>query len=447
MPAPFDDRRQRWFDDACARISVDRMRDLLVGLVNIHSPTGAERDICAFLASQFAATGLDARCDAIGERSANCVARRRGGGDGPDLLLYAPVDTHLDADPGTDIPWAGVELRPDMLPRARVEDGAVIGLGAANPKSMVAAVVEAVRCMVEAGIPLDGDVIAAFCGGGMPWLERSRGGAGMSSGVRHMLARGVHADCGVIVKTWDDVYHEHPGLAWFRIDVIGSLGYAGVRGAADLRNPIIPAARLIAALDQWLVDYAQRHRSAEVHPQGAVSAVHAGWQDRPAFPPATASIYVDVRLTPDQAAPDVQRELAAFLADIRPHFEGFEIRSEMIGHCPGARTDPDHWIVGAGRRAWSEAHGRPHVAATPMSGQTDAAALTLGGIPTVRIGFPFGGDPRTPEALRDGLGGMGVTWPDALVTTVRQLLHIIVDTSTRSRTEIAAAGQTGGASE
>jgi len=431
--------RQQWFEQACARISPQRVKALIVELVNHHSPTGAEGELCAFLAKHLTAAGFEARYDRIGEQSGNCVARRRGDGSGPDLLLYAPVDTHMDADPAIDIPWAGPRLRPDMIPYATIDNGAVIGLGAANPKSMVAAVVEAARCVLEAEVPLAGDAILAFCGGGMPWLPQTRAGAGLNSGVRHLLAQGVTADCGVILKTWDDIYHEHPGLVWFRVDVRGSLGYAGLRGEPDFRNSVVPAARLTLELERWLIGYADRHQSGQIRPEGAISAVHGGWTDRPAFPSATTCIYLDVRTNPDQSTMDIQREFGALISELRPRFRDVQIGWEMIGASPGARVDPDHWIVRAAERAWVETHGQPYAGATPMSGQSDAAALCRGGIPLVRIGFPFGKDASTPEELRDGLGGMGVARAEELTTAIRQLVHIVIDTCTRSRDEICLA--------
>jgi acetylornithine deacetylase/succinyl-diaminopimelate desuccinylase-like protein len=434
MPQQLDAVRQDYFDRASSAIDYGRLESLLADLVDRHSPTGAEREICLYLAEHLGSIGLEARCDQVGDQSGNCTARKRGDGSGPSLLLYAPLDTHLDADPATDIPWIGQQFRTDMLPKASRHDGAVIGLGAANPKAMVAAIVEAMRCIVDAGIPLTGDAIVAFCGGGMPWLCDSRG-AGLSSGVRHMLAHGNPADCGVIVKTWDDIYYEHPGLVWFRVTVIGSLGYAGVRGAPAMRNAVVPAADIILRIDTWLSDYADRHQAGQIRPEGSVSAVHAGWWDRPAFPPATASILVDVRLTPAQTVAGVVDEFGAFLDGLRPCFAGFGIEWEVIAECEAARTDPDHWIVRSAERGWRAVHGRPYPGATPMSGQSDAAALNAAGVPLVRIGFPFGDDDSVPLELSDGLGGMGYMRVQTLGNVIRQLIYLIVDTCTRDRDE------------
>ena len=50
-----------------------------------------------------------------------------------------------------------------MLPHGSIAaNGDVIGLGSANPKGMITALTEAVRCIRSAGVPLTGDVLLAL---------------------------------------------------------------------------------------------------------------------------------------------------------------------------------------------------------------------------------------------------------------------------------------------
>ncbi|MDZ4753514.1 MAG: M20/M25/M40 family metallo-hydrolase [Phycisphaerae bacterium] len=432
-----DPVRRAWYEAASSRIDEARMSGLIRRLTDVHSPTGAERIVCQLLAEELTASGLHARYQAVQGDSGNCIARVPGSGDGPTVLLYSPIDTHLDAEPAEDVPWVGPELRADMLPRTLERDGTLIGLGSSNPKSMVVSIVEAVRAVVEAGVPLAGDVVAAFCGGGMPWIAVHRGNAGVGSGVSHLLSHGVTADAAVIVKTWDEVYHEHPGMAWFRITVAGSMGYAGVpRGIPEFRSSIVPAARLILELEDWLVAYPERHRSGEILPQGWVSAVQAGWPTKPAFPSAATEIYVDIRTNPDQSLQELETELKSFVRSVAERLGDVDARVDMVVSYPGARTDPGHWIVKSALRAWQATHGRPYPGPPAMSGISDAAGIQRAGIPIVRIGYPFRSGDALPEEFRDGLGGMGAAAAADLVGTVRQIIHIVVDTCTRTRHEL-----------
>lgn len=432
-----DPARQGWYEAATSRIDEARMSRLIRRLTDVHSPTGAERAVCELLADELTASGLHARYQAVQGDSGNCIACVRGNGDGPIVMLYSPIDTHLDAVPSQDVPWVGPELRADMLPRTLERDGSLIGLGSSNPKSMVVTITEAMQCVVEADVPLVGDIVAAFCGGGMPWVAVHRGNAGVGSGVGYLLSHGVTADAAVIVKTWDDVYHEHPGMAWFRITVTGSMGYSGIsRGIPEFRSSIVPAARLLLELEDWLVAYPERHRSREILPQGSISAVQAGWPTKPAFSPAATEIYVDVRTNPDQSLQELETELKSFVRSVTDRHADIVARVEMVVSLPGARTDPGHWIVQSALRAWQSTHGRPYPGPPPMSGISDAAAIRRAGIPTVRIGYPFRSGDALPEEFRDGLGGMGAVAAADLVGTVSQLIHIVVDTCTRRRQEL-----------
>ena len=87
-----------------------------------------------------------------------------GSGDGARLLLYAPIDTHIDPD--QDVPWVAPALREDMYPQSRIEGDLVFGLGASNPKCMVAGLTEVVHAVRESGVRLRGDLAVGFAGAG-----------------------------------------------------------------------------------------------------------------------------------------------------------------------------------------------------------------------------------------------------------------------------------------
>src|SRR5258708_9827730 len=136
MPHPDLSPEQRtWFESAAALIDVDRLYRLNRELTAIHSPTGRERAASEYMVRYLAEIGVEASYQPMGEASGNAIGRIRGSGGGPALLLYAPIDTHLEASED-DIPWVGPRLRADMIPQAREENGLLIGLGASNPKAM-----------------------------------------------------------------------------------------------------------------------------------------------------------------------------------------------------------------------------------------------------------------------------------------------------------------------
>ena len=82
--------------------------------------------------------GEHSRYQPVSEDTGNAIGEIRGSGGGASLLLYAPIDTHIEADAEKDLPWVGPEFRADMLPKGFARGDLVYGLGAANPKGMVA---------------------------------------------------------------------------------------------------------------------------------------------------------------------------------------------------------------------------------------------------------------------------------------------------------------------
>ncbi len=440
----FSADQRRWYEAACAKINTERLKQLVFSLTNLHSPTGNERRASEFLANYLADAGFSARYQPVTERSGNCIAHIPGTGTGPTLMLYAPMDTHLDADEKLDIPWVGPRLRADMLPKAEIRGDSVIGLGASNPKSMIATIAEAARCVLEAGVPLTGDAIVASAGGGMPWLCTERDNAGLSSGVKQLLKHGVSPDFCVIMKPWDEVYFENPGMCWFKITTWGTMGYSGIpRGVPGFTSSIVPAAQLILELEQWLTDYPARHQSEQVSPQGWIAAVRSGWPDKPAFPAAACEIFIDLRTNPDQMNADVEAEFSAAMRAILHRHPDIRAEWEMYAACQATRTDKNHWIVQSATRSWEEVHARPYPGAAKMSGQTDAATICGMGVPLARIGYPFIGEKDMPPEFAEGLGGMGVACIPDLVVPCKELIYMIIDSCTRSRADVGLTAHAG----
>lgn len=435
--------RESWYRKACARIDKIRLRDLTLALTRIHSPTGAERRASEFMADYLNSVRIPARYQPINELTGNCIGRVRGSGGGPTLMLYAPIDTHLDADASRDVPWVGPSLRDDMRPDAYLRGDVVIGLGASNPKSMVCTLTEALTCVVEAGVPLTGDVLLATAGGGMPWIATGRNHHGCSSGVMHMMQNGVAADFGIIFKPWDEVYYEHPGMCWFKVTTWGTMGYSGIpRGTPGFTSSIIPAARVMLDLESWLAAYPGRHTTAQVRPEGWIAAVRSGWPEKPAFPAAATEIYIDIRTNPDQSPAALEAEFDATMRAIVARHPDVTAEWEMYASCRGSRTPADHWIVRSCTRAWEHTHGRVYPGAALLSGQTDAATLCQLGLPLVRLGYPWVGDKVMPPEFSAGLGGMGVANIADLLLPCRTLIRAIIDSCTRTREECGLAAAT-----
>lgn len=436
-----DGQRRAWAAEAWQHVTTDRLRDLIVGLVDTPSPTGDEAPLAGHIAATLSDAGCPARTQPIDDRQANAWARLSGDGTGPDLMLYAPMDTLTVGAESEDLPWIGPELRTDMRPRAEVIGDLVTGLGASNPKGHVACVMMAAEAIARAGIPLTGDLVAAFGAGGMPTNARPgsvRRNTGQGVGCSFLLEQGLWTDYAVIAKpgwtvSWDEV-----GLVWFEVTVRGTHTYAGSRHRLPYDNAIARAGDVARSLEEWFVDYALRHTDGTVAPQGIVSSVRGGWPRMAAVTPAACTLMVDLRISPDTTPMQAKREFTAALDAIREKSPGLDVSAELVLAIPGTRTDPDSWVCRSAMAGWSAFEDREHEVIRGNSGATDANILRGRGIPTVRIGMP-----KVAEAPFeiDFARGMNTVDVNAMAKLTRHLIRTAVDTVTRSRDEIGSRNE------
>ena len=433
MTHNFDSILKSHYDDLKDLIQPNRLQDLLFALTDIHSPTGSAATACQFLVNHLQGYGIDAQFMPFSGDSGAGLATLPGDSSGANLLLYAPIDTHLEGD-DSDYPWTGREPTVDTQPRAVREGDWIYGLGSSNPKAMVATLAEIMICAKESGIPWPGTLTFGFADGGMPVDISARQGAGMSNGIFHLLNRGALPDFCIVMKPWNWVYHEEPGMAWFKITVWGTLGYAGVpRGTPGFRSSIVPAAQLILDLEEWLPAYTERHTSGDIRPDGWISAVRAGWPERPAFPSAATEIYFDVRVNPRCSPAQVRAEFAEFISTLQSTRPELECEWQMYGSVPGGSTDVGNWIIQSARRGWEEVEKTPYPAQPDLlGGQTDGSLLRALGIPTARMGWPWPAE-GAPVPYAEGLGGMGATYIPDLIPCAEKILYAVVDTCARKR--------------
>ena len=161
--------------------------------------------------------GVAAHYQPIDDLAGNVVASYGRPGDGPDLLLYAPLDTLTSGRAEEDCPWVGSELRPDMEAKGRIVGDRVVGLGASNPKGHAACLIGAVVPVARSATPItDRSCWAHGSGPACPPTELRRG---TGEGCSFLLEQGLHADFAVIAfkdGLWT-VDWEEVGLCWFRV--------------------------------------------------------------------------------------------------------------------------------------------------------------------------------------------------------------------------------------
>ncbi len=435
-PGHFSAEQQRFFDAACERVTIGELRRLVTEMTAIPSPTGDEEALAEYLVRELNAGGLDASYQLVEDTQGNAVARLAGDGSGPSVMLYAPIDMHIMGDAADDGPWIDFAGRKDLVVTPTVDDDFVFGLGAENPKGHAACVLAAAAAIARAGVPLRGELQAGFGAGGMP-VNRSpdphiaRPDVGHGVGCAFMLTHGYEPDFAVIAKPGFSVAYEEVGLCWFEIAVRGDYNYAGIGLRPGVRNPLVDAAKVIGFLEEWFPEYTARNTSGLVAPKASVSAIVAGWPEKPAFIPDVCKIYIDLRISPRTDPDDAQRQLEAALDTLRAKEPGIVIGVTRTAAIPGTSTAADSWIVRSSISAWERVFAKPHALQTGTSGATDANILRGLGVPTARIGMP-----PLANTPFSGRFSMGVVSLQAMLALTHALIAIAIDTCTRERSEV-----------
>jgi acetylornithine deacetylase/succinyl-diaminopimelate desuccinylase-like protein len=213
--------------------------------LNTVNPPGNETLAAELLRDYLEPFGVECELYAREPGRANLVARIRGRGDGPSLLLLSHTDTVL-ADPAewqVD-PWSG-ELR----------DGEVWGRGALDMKSQVAANAVTIASLAREGFRPAGDLIFAATADeelgegisyGLEWLceahpdaVRCEYAVNEGGGDRIELGGRVLYLCATAEK------RSSP----FVLHVHGRSGHGSMPGIAD--NALVKAARLITRLGEF----------------------------------------------------------------------------------------------------------------------------------------------------------------------------------------------------
>ena len=225
------------------RVTVTSLRaevsDLLGRLIRIDTtnPPGNETAAAELLRDYLEANGVECELYARVPERANLVARIRGTGAGPSLLLLSHTDVVL-ADPREwSVPPFSGELR----------DGEIWGRGALDMKGQVAANAVAIASLARDGYAPAGDLVFAATadeevgdGFGLQWLCEAHPDAvrtdyalNEGAGDRLELGGAVYYLCSTAERM----------TAPFTIRVHGRSGHASMPGIAD--NALVKAARLI----------------------------------------------------------------------------------------------------------------------------------------------------------------------------------------------------------
>lgn len=336
------------------------------------NPPGDERAAADVLTRTLRSLGID-DVQVVGPSPSrpNVLARIRGRGGGRSLILNGHIDTKPsgDLDAWETQPWDPV-----------VRDGRLHGLGAADMKGAVAAMVYAAAEVARAGT--DGDLILAFT------ADEEEGAA---SGARWLAERGLlAADAAIIgepsgiTRDWEAIRLISRGVFIFRVGVRGTAMHSSLSDQMPSVNANVEMARLIGRLASEAPSML-RYVPHPLAPRGPTvnAALAASGGSGYGVLPAAASFISDIRVLPGMTRDQIEEDIAAFLERAARDEPGLQTTFEVEHWLPPCEIEVTHPVVEALAAAAADVLG----AAPPFAlfpGGTDAPHFQLAaGIPTV----------------------------------------------------------------
>jgi len=416
----------REFSKASQYVTPELVRDALVDMVDISSPTGRESAMAHYLRDRMKRVGLDTELQLVDADRPNAVGHLRGRGTGTNLLFTGHMDTSYS---GEEEHLTG----PGFKPKATIQDGWVWGLGANNMKSGLAAALVAIEAIVKAGIRLVGDI--SF-GGVVGEIEKAPveefqgveyGGYGVGS--KHMVTHGVTADYALLVEpTGLRISTANMGVMWLRITVGGTVAHSALAHRPGTVNAISLMHQLQSDIMQWAADYQQRHHFMDEHANVTLACIRGGAPWRLSRNPYECSLYLDIRTVPGQTVDSVKRELRAVLKRFAERAGTSEPSMYVYITDPPTVIDESLPVVEAIGAAQKEVTGERTKSIIRRPG-ADAVHFTVYGVPCVVFGP---GGRMHPDARGGAMHALGEhVLIDDVVTAARIYLATALDVCSR----------------
>jgi acetylornithine deacetylase/succinyl-diaminopimelate desuccinylase family protein len=307
-------------------IAAEEVTRTLVELIRRPSPNpgGTEADVAAFVADYCRGLGLDVQIVGIAPGRPNVVARLRGRSDGPTVVLNSHLDTVPASSGWTEDPFGG-----------SVHDGRVWGLGACDAKGQIAAMLAALRALVESRPSLAGELVLTAV------IDEEAGSIGSRAVARDL----GHVDYAVIGEpTRLEVGIAHRGGVRPRIIVEGKAAHSSM---PDLGiNAIVKMRLIIEGLERYAERVGQR-RHPLIGPATASITMISGGRNESAIPDR-CELILDRRMVPGESEEAVVAEIEAVLREaaardpeLRVRIDGFRPVSG-----PASETPRDARLVG-----------------------------------------------------------------------------------------------------
>jgi acetylornithine deacetylase/succinyl-diaminopimelate desuccinylase-like protein len=274
-------------------IAADTLR-----LIKESSPTLHEEAAAKLYYNILMEYGLQPDLEYVQKARPNVIARVKGEGSGPSLLIGGHIDT----------------IFTEGCTPPRIEDGRVYGRGANDMKGSLISMAAAARALKRAGVKLKGDLLVAS------WIDHEEP-EGLGLGPKE-IARKIHAGelkaDGVIITEgpFDSIAIAQGGCARFGINISGRKGSPHTTTSFLKSNPILWASMIIEELYQMdrELEAAKGHMLIQLRKSIQLGILQAG--DFYNRLPEEVKIVGTIRWNPDETFAEVERRLTERLRQL-----------------------------------------------------------------------------------------------------------------------------------
>ncbi|MFW9994173.1 MAG: ArgE/DapE family deacylase [Candidatus Odinarchaeota archaeon] len=348
------------------KVNEQELLELLQELIRIESvnPTLAnegsgEQEIAHYLGNYMEKIGLEVRYQELGKNRTNVIGTLRGSGRGKNLMLNGHTDTV--SLKGMDDPLNG-----------RYESGKVYGRGAVDMKGGIAAMMMAVKAIVDSEIQLKGNVILTLV------ADEEYASAGTEA-----VSKKFTADAAIVCEPSDlDIVIAHRGFAWIKVNIHGKAAHGSLYDVGI--DAITKAGKLLAGIEELGKEFLEQ----EPHPLLGSRSIHAslisGGIGLSTYPDK-CTVELERRTLPGEDKKTVEEEIKALNDRLASEDEEFRADYEVFFYRPALEVTKDQLIVKTLENACKKVLDR-EPAYSGMRGWLDSAILAEVGIPTVIFG-------------------------------------------------------------
>lgn len=361
---------------------IDRVyiQDLLVKLVQIDSRNPemvedgpGEVRIGAEIAHILGELGLEVKTYPLAPGRVNVVGILPGKGEGRSLILNGHMDT------------VGVDEMEDPF-SGKILGNRLYGRGSQDMKGSLAAMLGAIKALVDGKLTLDGDLIFAAVAD-----EENQ-----SLGTVELIKE-ISADAAIVTEPTDlKVVAAHRGWIWYELEVLGAAAHGSQY--QEGRDAILMMGRFLVELEK----YSQELIARPGHPLTGPPSVHAslieGGSDMCTYPPR-CKVSIERRTVKGETEAGIREEFKAILGRLSDEDPEFKASLSLVAQRSPLDTAPDSRVMEALSKAYVTQMGsQPQINGAAY--WTDAALLSEAGMEAVLIG-PVGEGLHGPEEWVD----------------------------------------------